>query len=47
METFFTIGFGIIIAFIIVCILSNIGNEAGTMFYDGFYGKDHDEKIDK
>lgn len=38
METFFTIGFGIIIAFSIVCIVQYIGNEGGNVFFDGFYG---------
>jgi hypothetical protein len=38
METFFTIGFGIIISFLIVCALQCIGNEGSEMFFDGFYG---------
>jgi len=38
MEIFFTIGFGIIIAFVIICVVEYIGNEGGEMFFDGFYG---------
>ena len=38
MGTFFLIGFGIILAFIIVGIIQYIGNELGDMFFDGFYG---------
>jgi hypothetical protein len=38
MEIFFIIGFGIIISFIIVCILQYIGNDLGDIFFDGFYG---------
>jgi len=38
METFFTIGFGLLIAFLIVCALQYIGNDLGNIFFDGFYG---------
>jgi len=38
MEIFFIIGFGIIIVFVLVCILQYIGNDLGNMFFDGFYG---------
>ena len=38
METFFIIGFSIMVAFILVCILQYIGNDLGNIFFDGFYG---------
>ncbi len=38
MGTFFLIGFGIVISFVLVCFLQYIGNELGDMFFDGFYG---------
>lgn len=47
METFFTIGFGIIIAFVLVCIFQCIGNEGGNVFFDGFYGNGFNQKIKK
>lgn len=38
METFFTLGFGIIVVFLIVCIAQYIGDDSGNIFFDGFYG---------
>jgi hypothetical protein len=38
METFFTIGFGILTFFVLVCFVQYIGNELGNIFFDGFYG---------
>ena len=38
METFITIGFGILIAFILVCIAQYIGNTFGEVIGDGLYG---------
>ena len=38
METFFIIGFGVLISFILVCIIQYIGEDMGDMFFDGFYG---------
>ena len=38
METFFIIGFGILISFIIIGIVQYIGNDLGNIFFDGFYG---------
>jgi hypothetical protein len=47
MGTFFTIGFGILIAFGLVCVLQMIGNDLGKGFYDGFYGNTYGEKYKK
>jgi len=38
METFFLIGFGIIIALVILGVAQHIGNDCGDIFFDGFYG---------
>ena len=38
MGTFFIIGFGILISFILVCIIQYIVEDMGDMFFDGFYG---------
>lgn len=38
METFFLIGFGIIIALVVLVVAQHIGNDCGDIFFDGFYG---------
>lgn len=38
METFFLIGFGIIIALVVLVVAQYIGNDCGDIFFDGFYG---------
>lgn len=46
METFFIVGFGILISFILICIAQYLGKDLGTAVGEGLYGTTPDENED-